>query len=56
MYEIPENAKFLEGVRDLTTTRSASGIPQNIRSGCGVGKENGIGMIKMTEVPVAGLS
>ena len=42
LYEIPENAKFLEGVRDLTTTRSASGIPQNIRSGCGVGKENGI--------------
>ena len=55
MYEIPENAKFLEGVRDLTTTRQA-GLPKMFARDVVLEKKMVFGMIKMTEVPVAGLS
>ena len=50
IYGIQENAKFLNGIRDLTPF-SGSGICQNLGTGCGVGKENGM----MTEVRNAGL-
>ena len=55
LYEIPENAKFLEGVRDLTTTRQA-GFPKMFARDVVLEKKMVFGMIKMTEVPVAGLS
>ena len=55
LYEIPENAKFLEGVRDLTTTRQA-GFRKMFARDVVLEKKMVFGMIKMTEVPVAGLS
>lgn len=55
LYEIPENAKFLEGVRDLTTTRQA-GFPKIFARDVVLEKKMVFGMIKMTEVPVARLS
>ena len=55
LYEIPENAKFLDGIRDLTTTRQA-GFPKIFARDVVLEKKMVFGMIKMTEVPVAGLS
>ena len=40
---IREDAKCLDGIRDLTSFAfSESGICQNLGTGCGIGKENGI--------------
>ena len=53
-YGIPENAKFLDGIRDLTASR------ENFGTRCGFWKENGIRQavfgIEMSEVRDAGLS
>ena len=59
-YGIPENAKFFDGIRDLTATRETGFAKILARTGCGFWKENGIRQvvfgIQMTEVRDAGLS
>ena len=55
LYEIPENATFLEGMRDLTTTRQA-GFPKIFARDVVLEKKMVFGMIRMTEVLDAGFT
>ena len=54
LYEIPENAKFLEEIRDLTTTRQA-GLPKIFARDVVLEMKMVFGMIKMTDVPGRGI-